>query len=516
MDSAANFAVTTVYQFFFEQVRVYVVDNIDDGDVSLGQLKDQLQTEFERLNAKIDKIMNAPVLAAQDHLLSGLSYLQYDPNDADGAKRIFERALDESVRGFRTATTFELKTLAVKIRVLSTLHIHDYFDGNPKRAFIENELSSIWNNFTRLPEVESSIRDEFNGSMLRMALSSKTRKEILQEAAGVRSHISSLLGRRLMLKDDKGKEVHLEKMKPQTLTGHSASIQDFCVDNGLLYSGSWDGIIKVWDISSSSSGSIPSEPMQTLGQSSSVLALCIDNGRLYSGLSDSTIKVWDILSVESSPDEPIQKLIGHSDMVSALCAHNGRLYSGSRDSTIQVWDISSSENIPEEPIQILSGHTREVKALCVHDGRLFSGSEDKSIKVWDISSQYVPHEPNRTLTGHSYSVEALCVYNSRLYSGSLDQTIKVWDISSESIPHEPIQTILGHSGMVYSLCSHNGRLYSGCMDTTINVWDISSGSTPSEPIQTLTGHSELVYALCAHNGRLYSGSSTGVIKVWIS
>lgn len=72
------------------------------------------------------------------------------------------------------------------------------------------------------------------------------------------------------------------------MEGHKALVSTLVVDGELLYSGSWDGVIRVWwrnDIS----------PMAVLGTADPMMGgvrtLCLSNGMLFAGRDDGSIQV---------------------------------------------------------------------------------------------------------------------------------------------------------------------------------------------------------------------------------
>src|SRR4051794_35283091 len=84
----------------------------------------------------------------------------------------------------------------------------------------------------------------------------------------------------------------------------------------------------------------------------------LSNGKLYSGSRDGTICVWDISSDTILSDlNHIARLSDHNDCVTSLVISNGKLYSGSRDGTICIWVISSYTISSDlTPIARLSDH----------------------------------------------------------------------------------------------------------------------------------------------------------------
>ncbi|MBW4575960.1 MAG: serine/threonine protein kinase, partial [Aphanothece sp. CMT-3BRIN-NPC111] len=95
----------------------------------------------------------------------------------------------------------------------------------------------------------------------------------------------------------------------------------------------------------------------------------------------------------------------------------------------------------------LSGHSNWVHSVAFSpDGQsLASGSDDKTLKIWDVATGKV----KSTLTGHSdrvYSV-AFSPDGQSLASGSDDKTLKIWEVATGKVK----STLTGHSDRVNSV-----------------------------------------------------------------
>ena len=239
------------------------------------------------------------------------------------------------------------------------------------------------------------------------------------------------------------------------------------------------------------------------GHTDDVQCLILDDGKLYSGSYDRTIKIWNC-----STDTLIKTLTGHTAPVLCLTISDGKLYSGSLDHSIMVWNCSNHElittlGVPEEHDEEgeYEGHTGPVYCLTINDGKLYSGSEDKTIKVWDCSTNKLI----TTLTEHTDPVHRLRIHGGKLYSEAY-HVIKVYDCSDDTL----ITTLEDHTIDVTCLEIHDGKLYTGSHDKTINVYDCSDDSL----ITTLRGHTHWVSDLTFQNGKLYSKQFDGDIYIW--
>jgi WD40 repeat protein len=135
------------------------------------------------------------------------------------------------------------------------------------------------------------------------------------------------------------------------LHGHASGVACLCiVDKRYICSGGWNAEVRVWDMHADHAC------VATLrGHVEFVRAVAGADGLLFSGSNDRTIKVWDLESREC-----VGMMAGHSLAVVCLAVADGRLYSGGYDFKICVWDIPSRQCIGE-----LGGHTQVITGLFV-------------------------------------------------------------------------------------------------------------------------------------------------------
>lgn len=74
-----------------------------------------------------------------------------------------------------------------------------------------------------------------------------------------------------------------------TMTGHKSVVSALAVSNGVLYSGSWDGTIRLWCLSDHSSLAVLGEVASTCG---SVLSLAAHTHTLVAAHENGSIKVF--------------------------------------------------------------------------------------------------------------------------------------------------------------------------------------------------------------------------------
>ncbi|KAG0671709.1 ubiquitin-binding SDF ubiquitin ligase complex subunit met30 [Maudiozyma exigua] len=272
------------------------------------------------------------------------------------------------------------------------------------------------------------------------------------------------------------------------------------------------------------------------GHMDGILSLQHNYRLLFTGSYDSTVAIWDIHS-----GKLVRRLQGHSDGVKALYFDDQKLITGSLDKTIRIWNY-----VTGECISTYRGHTDSVMSIDSFKKIIVSGSADKTVKVWHIETRTC-----YTLRGHTEWVNCVRLHPNSFscYSCSDDGTIRMWDIRTNSC----LKIFRGHVGQVQKVipltiidienlvtdknsnaCTghHSGEaqettedsqnveldenipypthILSCSLDNTIKLWNIKTGQC----IRTHFGHVEGVWDIAADNFRIISGSHDGTIKIW--
>lgn len=543
-------SIISIYEFVFEKIRPKHFKPFEDPDMKLMLLKDLLCLEFDRIHVQLSIQSDEPIHACLAFVITSLSKLSYAIKAAEDSKvedneekkralieqseglksqsRLdFNSAHNEAIKAFLQSRNFDRQALATKIRIITTLHLNNYFNLTTRgmnMALIEEFVMAAWDEFIRLPLVKQCIYNEFEGSMIRNSFlfvigDREARKHVLVEISRIRALIGEILVVFLPIPGTKEHEIDISSITNASLSGHFDFVQALTVFGSRLYSGSADNTIKVWDLGEDP---LPVYAIGTLyGHNNEVICLMAKQGRLFSGSKDHTIKIWDISS-ESLPAFPLATLVGHSFSVYAMTLDESigqtRLFTGSGDKSIKVWSVNlKDESISSDSIATLVGHEHDINALVTHQGRLFSGSL-KAIKVWDITSDPLPSAALITISCHKDWVNTLLISDDRLFSGS-SEAINIWDLSQgDGIPSSPMGTLHDEGYDVNKLVINGGRLYSGvdAQDTTVVIWDIQSDRAHAQPIGTVKGDNGTIFALIVSGGRLYTGSNKETIGVrWV-
>lgn len=241
------------------------------------------------------------------------------------------------------------------------------------------------------------------------------------------------------------------------------------------------------------------------GHTGAVLCLCGVGDILFTGSQDSSIMIWDLNNLQY-----IGTLPGHRGFVKCLHASYAKkvLCSGSQDRTIRVWSLETFSTV-----KTLMGHVGGVNAVLILESLdlLISGSEDRSIRIWDLGTYEVVSCLEQSHLGGVFALEK---FGSpvQVVSGARDRSLKVWDTSTWTVNktlHPP------HYDGVTSIAvaAKHGKFYSGSRDRSIKEWDMYS---LTNTMHTLHVHGDWIQSLCMSpsDDILFSGSKDGVVKVW--
>ncbi|KAI9789775.1 MAG: ribosome biogenesis protein ytm1 [Peltula sp. TS41687] len=268
-----------------------------------------------------------------------------------------------------------------------------------------------------------------------------------------------------------------------------------------VLSASYDGLLRVWNMSSQVLATSPSAIDG--GHSSGIkCAKFLSPSRLVSSGLDRTVRVWDYNESQdqlSTEIKPSLELYGHRASVGDICVHrpSKRILSASADHTVGVWSTDAT-NAPAAPEALLSSKP---------------GSRAKRRKVSATTPQ---RGPVVLLKAHSAPVSAVTFASSDstvAHSTSWDHTLRTWDLPTATLVDTRTTS---HALLSVLPLSQLHLIATGTSARHITLIDPRVSATTVSAM-TLRGHSNAVVSLACDPDsgyRLVSGSHDGQCRIW--
>lgn len=280
-----------------------------------------------------------------------------------------------------------------------------------------------------------------------------------------------------------------------------------------MLSGSYDGLLRVWSMSSEVLATSPSAGSG--GHTSSIKAAkYISPSQIASAGLDRTIRLWKYSEEAegfAASLSPQVELCGHKGSIESLAVHqpSSRILSASTDHSLGLWSTKKSDAPGAPPSLLSSATSRRLKRrkmgpststpqrgslslLKSHTAPVsdtvfapkdhtvaYSTSWDHSLKTWDLPTSACVDTRS---TSHSLlSLTALPSLNL-LAAGTSARHITLIDPRASATTVSAM-TLRGHTNAVVSLAADpesNYGLVSGSHDGTCRVWDVRSSRTEKE------------------------------------
>ncbi|OQO13127.1 hypothetical protein B0A48_02591 [Cryoendolithus antarcticus] len=265
-----------------------------------------------------------------------------------------------------------------------------------------------------------------------------------------------------------------------------------------ILSGSFDGLIRVWGMSS--------DLLATgTGHSSAVKsAKFISPTQVVSSSGDRTLRLWkyEDSDIGTASLTPTLELYGHNASVDNVAVHapSSRMLSASADHTVGIWSTRKSdapaaqeELIPVSnkrrkitptakptatrgPLTLMSGHASQVAEVCFDETYAtiaYSVSWDHTLKTWDLATSKcvdtrttpqslwsVCHLPEKSLVAAGTALKHITLIDPRVSA----QTVSA-------------MTLRGHTNAIVSMArdpNSSHQILSGSYDGTCRIWDLRS------------------------------------------
>ena len=280
-----------------------------------------------------------------------------------------------------------------------------------------------------------------------------------------------------------------------------------------MLSGSYDGLLRIWSMSSEVLATSPSAGSG--GHTSSIKTVkFISPSHVASAGLDRTIRLW---KYSEDPEgftasiSPQVELYGHKASIDSLAVHqpSSRILSASADHSLGFWStkksdapaaptsllpsatsrsskrrkIGTSTSTPQRgPLSLLKSHTAPVSdtIFAPNDYTVaYSTSWDHSLKTWDLPTSTCV---DTRLTSHSLLSLTALPSLSLLAAGTSARHITLIDPRASATTVSAM-TLRGHTNAVVSLAADpasNYGLVSGSHDGTCRVWDVRSSRSEKE------------------------------------
>lgn len=276
-----------------------------------------------------------------------------------------------------------------------------------------------------------------------------------------------------------------------------------------LLSASYDGLVRVWDMSGNVLAT--SEAPNNGGRITSLKsAKWISDKKIVAAGMDNVVRLYKY-DEDTRTIAPSVELFSHRWGVEDVAVHgpSNRILSASADTTISLFSSNAKEN-PSPPSELLpssnaasnkrqklskpdktvpargaltklSGHASPVSSVIFKpdDATVaYSASHDHSLKTWDLPTSICVD--TRT-TGHSLLSLAALPKLNLLATGTSARHITLIDPRA-SATQISVMTLRGHKNAVVSLDvdpTSEYSLLSGSHDGTVQIWDVRS-VRPSE------------------------------------
>ncbi|KAL4638832.1 hypothetical protein ACB092_03G175400 [Castanea dentata] len=210
--------------------------------------------------------------------------------------------------------------------------------------------------------------------------------------------------------------------------------------------------------------------------SDAVTGLAVNDGFIYSVSWDKSLKIW-----RASDLRCVESVKAHEDAVNAVTvSEDGTVYTGSADRRIRVWAKPFGEK-RHALVATLEKHKSAVNALALNDDGsvLFSGACDRSILVWEREDSANRMAVTGALRGHRKAILCLINVSDLLFSGSADCTVRIWQRGLDG-RYCCLAVLDGLQKPVKSLAAvsddkSNGvvSVFAGSLDGEIKVWQVS-------------------------------------------
>ncbi len=201
---------------------------------------------------------------------------------------------------------------------------------------------------------------------------------------------------------------------PWATDGSTIACLSFSTDGKRLATGSQDGNLRIWTVSSGAQEAQISLPKETLVE----VRFTPEGQSLASVTAEGHASVWDLRG-----EKPKQGPVCNVGPLTAasLSPLGGRVAVVNEQGVLRVWDLTTGK----VRCQCQAHKLAATVVAYSPDGRLVAtGSADKTVRVWDAGSGRL----RLTLSGHMHAIRAIAFSadGKRIVTAGADKMVKLW------------------------------------------------------------------------------------------
>uniref|UniRef100_A0A8C6SA46 F-box and WD repeat domain containing 10 n=1 Tax=Neogobius melanostomus TaxID=47308 RepID=A0A8C6SA46_9GOBI len=187
--------------------------------------------------------------------------------------------------------------------------------------------------------------------------------------------------------------------------------------------------------------------------------LCEDKGLVITGSFDAIIRCWNLKS-----ETCVMTLLGHTGAVNCLDVYGDRLVSGAKDCTVKIWSLENGKLCDEYNFK----HPSSVQCVKISQTRVYSSCDKGQVKIWDLETASVL----KMIDAHQSSVRCLFFNEWHLLTGDSKGLVMAWSTNCEA---KDCLKIFNHPTEVRSLTLAYLRVVTGCDDGKIRIFNFLTG-----------------------------------------
>jgi DDB1- and CUL4-associated factor 13 len=291
--------------------------------------------------------------------------------------------------------------------------------------------------------------------------------------------------------------------------GHVDGVYSMAKDPGSLErfaSGSGDGVIKIWDLTSRE------EVWQVKAHENIVKSMCwTPDRRLVSCATDRTVKVWDPYSANSKKDLPLATYLGQAAFTS-VSHHRNHSSVAASSSSIYIYDLSRSSSPPSQTLHWPTS-TDTINAVAFNQTEtsiLASVALDRAIVLYDLRTSSPLSKVVLRLASNAISWNPMEAFNFAV--ANEDHNIYMFDMRKLG---RALNVLKDHVAAVMDVeFSPTGEeLVSASYDRTLRLWNRDRGHS-RDIYHTKRMQRVFSARFTPDNQYVLSGSDDGNIRLW--